>query len=192
MQGKILNPQDPRVIKTKKQFLSAFKELFLLYDDYMSITVKELCDKANLNRKTFYLHYKQVDDLLIEIQNEYIQGLYERIKDLDFFNDAEAVVRAQFEMNESNPVYKKVSTSSIYFHTKEMGKKKLFDYLVEKGKVLKVTEDTATFVDIIYHYYEMTIYIMYKRWVIKNYPIAKEEMIALTAKLIKQGISFYK
>ena len=192
MQSKILNPQDPRVIKTKKQFLNAFKELFLLYDDYMSITVKELCDKANLNRKTFYLHYKQVDDLLIEIQNEYIQELYERIKNLDFFKDAEAIVRAQFEMNESDPVYKKVATSSIYFHTKEMGKKKLFDYLVEKGKVLKVTEDTATFVDIVYHYYEMTIYIMYKRWVTKNYPIAKEEMIVLTAKLIKQGMSFYK
>ena len=34
--------------------------------DYDYITVKEICEKAGVNRSTFYLHYETVDDLLQE------------------------------------------------------------------------------------------------------------------------------
>ena len=34
--------------------------------DYESITVKEVCEKAGVNRSTFYLHYENMDDLLGE------------------------------------------------------------------------------------------------------------------------------
>lgn len=32
--------------------------------DYEYITVKEICQKAGVNRTTFYLHYETIDDLL--------------------------------------------------------------------------------------------------------------------------------
>lgn len=34
--------------------------------DYEYITVKELCEKAGVNRSTFYLHYETMNDLLAE------------------------------------------------------------------------------------------------------------------------------
>lgn len=34
--------------------------------DFAYITVKELCQKAGVNRSTFYLHYETVGDLLAE------------------------------------------------------------------------------------------------------------------------------
>lgn len=34
--------------------------------DFEYITVKEICEKAGVNRSTFYLHYDTVDDLLAE------------------------------------------------------------------------------------------------------------------------------
>jgi len=34
--------------------------------EYEFITVKEICDKAGVNRSTFYLHYESIDDLLLE------------------------------------------------------------------------------------------------------------------------------
>lgn len=34
--------------------------------DYEYITVKEICEKAGVNRSTFYLHYETVNDLLSE------------------------------------------------------------------------------------------------------------------------------
>lgn len=43
----------------------AFLEL-LSQKDFVFITVKEICEKAGVNRSTFYLHYETVADLLSE------------------------------------------------------------------------------------------------------------------------------
>ena len=34
--------------------------------EYEFITVKEICEKAGVNRSTFYLHYETIDELLEE------------------------------------------------------------------------------------------------------------------------------
>ena len=40
--------------------------LLLEQKEYDSITVKEICQKAGVNRSTFYLHYESMNDLLEE------------------------------------------------------------------------------------------------------------------------------
>ena len=40
--------------------------LLLEKKEYSFITVKEVCEKAGVNRSTFYLHYETIDDLLTE------------------------------------------------------------------------------------------------------------------------------
>ena len=40
--------------------------LLLEQKEYDSITVKEICKKAGVNRSTFYLHYESMNDLLEE------------------------------------------------------------------------------------------------------------------------------
>ncbi|MBR2467969.1 MAG: TetR/AcrR family transcriptional regulator [Clostridia bacterium] len=40
--------------------------LLLEKKEYSFITVKEICEKAGVNRSTFYLHYETIDDLLAE------------------------------------------------------------------------------------------------------------------------------
>ena len=40
--------------------------LLLEQKDYDAITVKEVCQKAGVNRSTFYLHYESMNDLLEE------------------------------------------------------------------------------------------------------------------------------
>ncbi len=44
--------------------------------DYRFITVKEICQKAGVNRSTFYLHYETMDDLL----NETLEGLTKKFE----------------------------------------------------------------------------------------------------------------
>ena len=189
MKNTPVNGLDPRIIKTKKSLIDAFKELLLVYDDFMNISVKELCDHAGVSRKTFYLHYNQVDDLLSEVQQEYIEEFYRRTKDLDFIEDAEKVVKVYFDMNNSSPLYKKAATASVYFYTKEFSRIKALDFFAKKGKIFIDENCNPTVKDFLFHYYDMTIYIMYKRWVTKKYPLSEEEAIALTAHLIKHGIS---
>ena len=59
--------------------------LILLLDkkEYEYITVKEVCQKAGVNRSTFYLHYETMNDLLAE-SGEYItKKFYEYMKSTD-------------------------------------------------------------------------------------------------------------
>ncbi len=57
---------DRRVTKTKENIKQIFKEL-LLTENLSHITVKEIALRANIERKTFYLHYSSIQDLINEI-----------------------------------------------------------------------------------------------------------------------------
>lgn len=46
------------------------------------ITIKEICEKADINRTTFYTHYKDQYDLLEQIENETLTWAGERIGEI--------------------------------------------------------------------------------------------------------------
>lgn len=55
-------------VKMDKAFLALLEK-----KDFAYITVKEICEKAGVNRSTFYLHYESLEDLLsesVEYMNE--------------------------------------------------------------------------------------------------------------------------
>ena len=48
--------------------------------DFAYITVKEICEKAGVNRSTFYLHYETVNDLLAESTRYIIDQFVEAMR----------------------------------------------------------------------------------------------------------------
>ena len=70
---------DRRVRRTKKLLKDTLATL-LTEKSINDITVKELVDIADINRGTFYLHYKDIYDMLNQIENEMIADL-EQITD---------------------------------------------------------------------------------------------------------------
>jgi len=69
---------DRRTSRTKKLLADAFIEL-LFSKKLNEITVKELCDKADINRGTFYLHYTDIYDMKQQLENDICQQLEEII-----------------------------------------------------------------------------------------------------------------
>ncbi len=53
--------------------------LLLDKKDYEYITVKEICEKAGVNRSTFYLHYETINDLLEESAEFLLRGFTEKM-----------------------------------------------------------------------------------------------------------------
>ncbi len=60
--------QDRRVRRTRDQLETAMLEL-LREKDARSITVQELTRRADVNRGTFYTHYRDIYDLLDQMEN---------------------------------------------------------------------------------------------------------------------------
>lgn len=63
------NQEDRRVKRTKKALKQSLLTL-LQQKDAAQISVQELTDLADVNRATFYLHYRDVRDLLLQIEDE--------------------------------------------------------------------------------------------------------------------------
>lgn len=51
-----------------------------------SVTVKELCEIANINRSTFYSHYIDAHDLLDKIGKELFDDMYATLNQYNFKN----------------------------------------------------------------------------------------------------------
>lgn len=60
-----MNRSESKYFATSVRMDQAFLEL-IAKKDFAYITVKEVCEKAGVNRSTFYLHYETLGDLLAE------------------------------------------------------------------------------------------------------------------------------
>ena len=65
---------DRRTKFTQKVIKDTFLDL-LETKDIKKITVSEICEKADINRATFYRYYLDVYDLLDKIQEEFVNEL---------------------------------------------------------------------------------------------------------------------
>ncbi len=63
------NNIDRRVMRTKTLLIHSLSTL-MKQKNIKDITVKELCELADINRGTFYLHYKDIYDMLASIEQE--------------------------------------------------------------------------------------------------------------------------
>lgn len=74
---------DRRVKYTKMVIKDSLVKL-LKQKPITKISVKEICDDADINRATFYAHYSDQYDLLRQIENEVIDDINQYLKDYDF------------------------------------------------------------------------------------------------------------
>ena len=63
--------EDRRVRRTKKLLKQGLSEL-MKEKDFKDISVKDITDRMDLNRGTFYLHYNDIYDLLEKIEDDVI------------------------------------------------------------------------------------------------------------------------
>ena len=65
--------EDRRVKRTKKTLRECLFRL-LEHKTLKDITVKELTEAADVNRSTFYFYYRDINDMMMQIQNEIYAG----------------------------------------------------------------------------------------------------------------------
>lgn len=80
------NKEDRRVAYTKKILKESLLEL-LKEKPIANITPTELCRRADINRNTFYAHYRSPMELLESIEDELLAQFYVSLKRIDIHGD---------------------------------------------------------------------------------------------------------
>lgn len=118
MSEKNIKKEDGRVRYTKMRIRSAFYEL-LHEKSYDKITVTAICEKAEINRATFYKHYLDVADLVDKLQEETINVLAEKLNSAtdttakDFIVDILKYLKLHMEDNNNAGLFAS-STASTF------------------------------------------------------------------------------
>lgn len=76
--GDYMKKEDFRISKTKASLYRTLKEL-MKDNNFEDIKISDICNKSNINRSTFYDHYKDKNKLLNSIINDKEQELRESI-----------------------------------------------------------------------------------------------------------------
>ena len=69
---------DRRVQRTRKLLREALMAL-ILEVGYDTISIQDITDKANLGRATFYLHFKDKDDLLLDVMDKMMSDFMDQV-----------------------------------------------------------------------------------------------------------------
>lgn len=102
-------PDDKRVTKTIRTIHSTFEQM-MCEMDYRQITVKELCERALVNKKTFYRYYETMDFLLAEFQENMMAKYLVRVEGLRIPEDLDRITREFFAFaQERGEVFERIT-----------------------------------------------------------------------------------
>jgi len=96
-----MEKQDRRITRTRGLLRGALMEL-ILEKGYESITIQDITDRANLGRATFYIHFKDKEDLLLTGMREGYQALVEQIESVRSTPDHPFPLRIVFDYAAAN------------------------------------------------------------------------------------------
>lgn len=168
---------DRRTRKTKKAIKNAFMDL-LSKNNINKITVKEISDLADINRKTFYAYYSDVYSVIDDIENDIVNNLLDLINEYDFVkfmsNPYPFFKHVTNFMNEDIEFYSQLFSTNvsgtIFEKIKIIIKDKLLLTFAENSAV----DSTLVFYTVTYSIGGMIT--AYREWLNSNRKITLEEL----------------
>jgi len=182
--------KDRRIRKTQKSIHDAIIDL-IGEKDVTQITVKELAEKANINRKTFYMHYSSIDDILNKIENELIDKLLSILYKYDFFQE-------QFDqyafftslnnvINEDFNFYKKLVRANSYNFLLTKVKKILKDTFIERFD--KKPNTNKELLNLYAEFAASGVISMYIEWFNIDSPLSLEDLAKAASNISFNGLN---
>ena len=158
--------------------------------EYEEITIKELTERAMINRKTFYLHYETLDDLLKELQNEIVSSFTSQNISYRSLDDIRKIIRYFFEYADKMPrLHERLLTSGSYEHIGNAINEQIMAYRAERYRgsfSRNIYEDNLVFA-----YFSPITTILYRQWVKDGKKMPLEDLIATATRLVCGGLGEY-
>lgn len=181
---------DKRCRKTRKAIKTSLMKL-MCEKDISDITITEISEEADINRKTFYSHYRDLYDILDEIENELIEKLFQILDNADIirsmYNPYPLLNELTAEINKDLEFYKLLVRTKNY--------NSLFDKIQDifKKRFLEMTKDTLAadraILSFIIDFISSGITSAYKEWVNSDQGISLERLSKTLSLLIGNGMN---
>jgi AcrR family transcriptional regulator len=151
------------------------------------ITVKELCEGAELNRTTFYLHYGKPSDVLLEIENELIDKVQEYLKEL---KEETAVLRLQslLEYIRDN---REMFQAVMCEHGTDSFRLRFFESVFPKGILDKSPKFDHTLGDYTDGYLVSGTFAAVYTWIMQDCSLPSERLADLIYGLSKNAVRYF-
>ncbi len=174
--------KDLRVQRTKEAIKNAFNDL-ICETDYSQISVTKLAERARINRKTFYLHYSSLEELLSELQNEMVQDIISRFSNMEFPRDFSVAVRELFVVHETQGKLEKCVAKSS-------GHGESFNPIIEIiiKSSCKNTQWNSYKQKCIFTYLYHSTVTLYRLWLADGKQVPMDKVVDIAVKLICKGV----
>ena len=179
---------DRRVKYTKMMLKNSVIEL-LGEKPIEKVTVKEICERADVNRGTFYSHYSDQYDLYNSIVDELLNGIFERLGD---------ILKAghQSMLKSVTLVYEYIKENSKLAEILLEGRIKYgidarINEIVESIYLhdIKKSVENRIEIDAVYSFIASANLGIIKYWLNSGMKMSVEEMASLSIKLSSNGIA---
>ena len=174
---------DLRVTKTLEAIDTTFREM-MLEKGFAAITVKELCERARINKKTFYRYYETLEDLLAEVMATYAASWRKRTSRLRMPEDIAQITREFFLFGaEQDVLYDAITCDPAW----DAIQRSLQDDA--SGEHVENVPDgyTPERWHIVYAWQSGAVLSMYRAWVTDGKTMPADELAELAVRLIYKG-----
>ena len=179
--------QDLRFIKNEREIRKIFREM-MAETDYSHITIKEPAARAQINRKTFYLHYPSLDHLLASLQFEIMDPTFRMISETTFPDDVEKIIQHSFRLMAAlDPVDKKILSAKGHFLDKKTPSDLIREHYFRKYDHFAGYDRFES--NMIITYFSVCLGVIYRQWEVDGQRVPLEEMVPLATRLILHGLS---
>lgn len=178
---------DLRVQKTNAAIKRAFTEMILELEPG-DITVKELAQRAQIHRKTFYLHYTCIEALFEDMIQDIANAYYREIDRIPAKMPMKEVNRVFFEFfSRQEPYVERLICAPEYqeFFDKTLRVTLMRHNRARHNPYARLPQEEQNIINV---FLTKSSNNMYRQWVADGKKIPLERIIALTGELLTRGV----
>ena len=184
--------EDLRVTKTRTAIRNALLEL-MSEKELTKITISEICARAQINRKTFYCHYRSPDTVIEELENEVLDDFSQILRrGGDSIIDIDAAIRdISMTIEHRHEFFKQFMRQNPDIFNKGKIKAMLCRVIIVSMKSAGAPTDNEAILNAAAEYTISGVLALHSAWFDRN---CKESLAFITdtaTRLVKKGLSAY-
>lgn len=191
LRDEIFMPKESQRVALSKRLLKEAVMELLRKKHISKLSVSEVCERAEINRTTFYRHYQTPHDILLEIELDFVKQFYEApivsVKAADMQKYAAYMCSLLYDNRETLKVFIRNNTGSDFT--------KLFQsfadsFLATRKILYKGVAVDADTLRLMNTYFAHGIYALVRQWIIEDINKSPEDIADLIVNSLNRDISF--